>query len=336
MKKIILHIGSEKTGTTYLQNLLSANRDILLKSGIYYPEIGFSKTAHFSLVAALHEVDHGIPLEFAPQDKTYTIESEWMPLINELNSQKKAHTVILSAEHFSSRLRQKGLEKLKEILSQLNGYEISIIYYARSEDDFFESWYSTFIKAGGKESIESTYQKLRYNKWMFDHHFILKLWSEFLPEAQIHAISYDEEKQNGTLLSRFKQLVGIPENLPLLIPQNIDTNCAWSAEMIAFARAVNIQLADVLGNKRYMLLEKIASSQIFVGDSGKRHLLEPWKREDLISTYKESRSNLIEFGLTLSEKQINKSSQDFTCPDNISLSPQFIMDKFFSYVDKVS
>lgn len=36
-KKLILHIGTEKTGTTSIQKFLNLNKDELLNEGIFYP-----------------------------------------------------------------------------------------------------------------------------------------------------------------------------------------------------------------------------------------------------------------------------------------------------------
>ena len=36
-RRVILHIGLPKTGTTYLQTLFAANRSALAEQGIYYP-----------------------------------------------------------------------------------------------------------------------------------------------------------------------------------------------------------------------------------------------------------------------------------------------------------
>ena len=38
--KLMLHIGTSKTGSTYIQHFLNENRAELLDQGIYYPEIG--------------------------------------------------------------------------------------------------------------------------------------------------------------------------------------------------------------------------------------------------------------------------------------------------------
>jgi hypothetical protein len=40
MKKLIIHPGFHKTGTTSLQQALASSRESLMKEGFYYPKIG--------------------------------------------------------------------------------------------------------------------------------------------------------------------------------------------------------------------------------------------------------------------------------------------------------
>ena len=46
---LILHIGMGKTGTTALQEAFWANRDVLARAGITYPDIGVDAGAHHKI-----------------------------------------------------------------------------------------------------------------------------------------------------------------------------------------------------------------------------------------------------------------------------------------------
>src|SRR4029078_10108004 len=48
-KSCIVHIGTEKTGTTTLQHYLAKNRDALLKQGFFFPE-SLGRSEHVDLV----------------------------------------------------------------------------------------------------------------------------------------------------------------------------------------------------------------------------------------------------------------------------------------------
>lgn len=45
-KKVIVHVGPDKTGSTSIQYSLNRSRDILLKNGIFYPPCGPGSVRH--------------------------------------------------------------------------------------------------------------------------------------------------------------------------------------------------------------------------------------------------------------------------------------------------
>ncbi|RBY97782.1 hypothetical protein DQ237_02390 [Blastococcus sp. TF02-8] len=44
-ERVFLHVGTPKSGTTYLQDLLWSNREVLARDGVAYP--GWAPDAHF-------------------------------------------------------------------------------------------------------------------------------------------------------------------------------------------------------------------------------------------------------------------------------------------------
>ena len=54
-KKCILHIGTEKTGTTAIQEYLKSNRDALAKQGFYHPIAADTEhSSQWEFVAIVH------------------------------------------------------------------------------------------------------------------------------------------------------------------------------------------------------------------------------------------------------------------------------------------
>ena len=112
--KLILHIGSPKTGSTSLQKSLCANHDLLLEKGYYYPHI----TDMFN-----HNV---LSLLFrnAPPTRQFTqgdvkspayYEAVGFEELNKIKAQLKflkPKTVILSSEYYFYELRKKHMDIL--------------------------------------------------------------------------------------------------------------------------------------------------------------------------------------------------------------------------------
>ena len=147
MTRIILHIGGEKTGSSYLQRFLSRNAPALLRRHrILYPKSAslLHRHAHFPLVASflgradcdfIGERDHQSP------DDVYG-------KLDALIARKRPETVILSAEHFSSRLERAAIAALAR---RLQKYEVSIVFYVRRQDELAVSRLSTSLKCGHRD-----------------------------------------------------------------------------------------------------------------------------------------------------------------------------------------
>ncbi len=332
-KKIVLHIGSEKTGTTYLQNFCSLNRDKLLNEGVYYPKTNFGEHAQFSLVAALHELDHGKPLEFSPPGE-YTVESEWLPLIKECNTRTDIHTVVLSVEHFSSRLREKGLSELNRLLNLFEGYEVEVLYFFRRQDDYFESWYSTHVKAGGKSSLEEAYNSLLMNRWFYDNAFIISKWEEYINGAKFTIHSYDIVKSKAGVLSEFLSCIGSDGMNDFTHPK-LDKNESWNSQMLAFSRMINEIKGQELGVRRYPLLNKLYINSNLSNASNSRFLTKE-KRSQIMSQYMSSNMLICkmagidfhEFNGAVSLSKLKEIDN----PDDIEFGRDEILDVLFSVV----
>jgi hypothetical protein len=115
--KIILHIGSDKTGTTALQAAFDQQRSELANQGIIYPKF--------------NRIQNHAPL--ALELKSGVQGSAW----EELNQiiQQAPETILLSSEMFCS-LKKSHILKLK---TWLEPHSITIICYIRSADEYLES-----------------------------------------------------------------------------------------------------------------------------------------------------------------------------------------------------
>ena len=85
-KKLYLHIGMGKTGTTALQDFFAHNRQALGEMGISYPERGTMSNAH-------HLLSPHIPRFLEDQWQFETVD-EWAPVLAE----ESVGNVLLSSE----------------------------------------------------------------------------------------------------------------------------------------------------------------------------------------------------------------------------------------------
>ena len=187
-RELILHIGSEKTGTTSLQEFLHMNRKRLGSKGVYFP-YKFGLKNHTNLVMfSLNDFkyDHfflkkGVYNSFQRRLFDDAFLRAFDNEMNDINS--SINKVVISSEHFHSRITDvEELVKLKRLLEQYF-YKITIVCYLREQSSLAESWYSTVLKSGSiKKNGKSPKFQSFIDEWCkpenhyFNYYKMLSKW----------------------------------------------------------------------------------------------------------------------------------------------------------------
>lgn len=135
-KKLILHIGAGKTGTSSIQNCIGINSAELSKRGIFVPSSDLSASQK---VVGQHVWYFAGLRKLTINEAKSKLESD-LKNIFKLNPGK---TILLSAENLSDRNNISALfsDLTKEI-------KIQIVFYVRRQDDYLLSaWQQWFAKA---------------------------------------------------------------------------------------------------------------------------------------------------------------------------------------------
>ena len=187
--KFILHIGAEKTGTTSIQQHLYSNRDALQKAGYHLLQ---SAGTHNQRALAAYALDDEEPDDFfvernimSPRERADFRKAFVQVLERELRAiPDSTKAVIISSEHFHSRLRNVAAIGRVRALLQPYAAEFSVIGYLREQCDACVSWYSTSIKYGETDALDEFMQRCQPQNYHFDYERILGNWSAvFGPEA---------------------------------------------------------------------------------------------------------------------------------------------------------
>lgn len=132
MARVVIHVGTHKTGTTALQDAFAANRDMLARHGVIYPRIG-RHTGHHGLLtdwinlpSAYLSPDGGI-------DGLTALARAW---------QARDVTLFLSSEEFSRGGGIGGQVDMAALRGIFQGWEsIQILCLLRSQWQFLQSVY---------------------------------------------------------------------------------------------------------------------------------------------------------------------------------------------------
>lgn len=196
---IYLHIGTEKTGTTTIQNVLKNNSNILDSHGAYYYYSKDINNARNLASACIDASQHDEYLNSnnivgsvsresykkCAWDDFYNIISVLPPYIN---------TVIISSEHFHSRLVDK--ENVSELYNRLNpiANKITVVCYLRRQVDMVLSLYSTILKGGGTDTLKETLEKYLNPKNQYSNYSILlDKWSDVFGEGNLVVKKFDKD-----------------------------------------------------------------------------------------------------------------------------------------------
>lgn len=181
MRIIFLHIGSEKTGSTSIQQSFSHNSQILLANNLVTP-------CPSSFLFSVRDL---YPLPFLPIDYDH-YSSHQTPLIHSSNNlvcefhrffvESKKLNVILSSEHFHSRLfRPEHLYELRTFLFMYFDRIVPILYL-RSPVSKVSSLLSEGIKSGFSTLNESEiFSEYFYNSC--STRYSSALWTKYFPDT---------------------------------------------------------------------------------------------------------------------------------------------------------
>lgn len=205
MTRILLHIGGEKTGSTYLQHWLHGNaRQLLRRHGVLYPTARplCVRRAHFPLAASLLPPQARDFLPWRQQDSAE-------PLFAELHRQLRrsgAHTLLLSAEHFASRLDLAAIRRLRHLL---DADDVQVLLYARRQDEVALSRFGTDLRNGARNGFQPERiapQHRAYNPWQ-----VACDWISVFGEANVQVRGYAEAARAG-LASDLLQALALPDD----------------------------------------------------------------------------------------------------------------------------
>ena len=210
MKKLIIHPGFHKTGTTALQQALSEVRHELLESKFFYPHT--AGNAHHRAAWSIIEKTWG----WKKRGGRISAPIEWKKLENKISSSKE--TAIISSEFFS----EADLIQLADMAKRLSGFDVQVIFTWRPLPFMLASSYQQFLKYGLKKSysewLESIFEvpveaKFTPSFWKRNlHGDVVARWAETFGSENVSLIAVNES--NPTYLyETFADLAGIPKGI---------------------------------------------------------------------------------------------------------------------------
>jgi len=216
--RCILHIGTEKTGSTAIQQFLHNNWDKFKAQGVHVcTSVG--KPNNRSLPAAFMAPDRMDDFLRRMQHRDPAAREQWKrqllkEFLKEIKKAKsKSDVFVISSEHFHSRLHRK--EEVQELYSFIAPLfsSIKVICYLRRQDHLALSRYSEAMRAGHVHpspvpaGVSRNRAKLPV---YFDFEALLERWSAAFGEDNIEPHIYSKKDlRDGNVIHDFLHAAGL-------------------------------------------------------------------------------------------------------------------------------
>lgn len=203
MARIILHIGTHKTGTTHLQNLFLRNQALLAEHGVIYPQIGIQAGQH-PLAAVWNPF-------MQPADRSFDPRAAWQDLIR--THAHGDHSLLLSSEEFS-RISDRGVD-MSELAQWLRPFdEVLVLCTLRNQAAFLQSVYQEIVANrppyDWAKFFAHCLQRLRCDGLALNYDQLLSHITAGFAPSQIRFVCYETARQApGGLLGQYLALMGL-------------------------------------------------------------------------------------------------------------------------------
>jgi hypothetical protein len=234
-RRLIVHAGFHKSGTTALQESFDSQSDELKAAGIIYPNIG--RRAHHRVAWALSGKTWG----WGKRGGEKTSIKEWEQLAKSINSSDD-ETIVISSEFFS----ELDGDAIRRLFSDIKGRKVQAVFTLRPLVKLLASSYQQYLKYGIKSDYEEwlhsvldTPGESKINPTFWLRHFhgrVVGKWVDVLGSQAVTVIIVDESRPEF-LFDSINAYLGLPQGL--LKSQETGSNRSLTMEEIALLLDIN-------------------------------------------------------------------------------------------------
>ncbi|MGN6250614.1 MAG: hypothetical protein ACTHNS_02240 [Marmoricola sp.] len=265
--RVFLHIGLPKTGTTYLQAVLWANRDQLRRDGVTIPGTGHRE----HLWAALDVQERK---QLARRDPR--APGTWERLCEELDAAPGVGLV--SHEFFCGA----SAEQARRVVTRLAPAEVHLVVTARDAAGMLAAGWQEMVKNGGEADLASVAGSDRRHEFSWqtwDLEGVLRRWAPTVPAAHVHVVPMPRagEPPERHWLA-FAEVLGLRSTYPL--PER-PVNRSLGAVQVELLRRINAHLDEFHASRdRGRWIRGYLAERHLARQGGERFVLDEGLVED--------------------------------------------------------
>jgi len=193
--KLQLHVGTEKTGSSYLQKLCARNREFLRENGIWFPDAGrFEKQLQRGTISSGNARD----LARHIQSFDWAAVSSWISTRANDAEAKGCGRLLLSHELIFAAMSHEGaVEQFQRVAGEAGISDISCLMMIRDPVDHALSLYKHRAKGGKAGAVE---------RWITQGYPLPSQLAKFLRQIDSSAVRLQlrkYEKSTGAIVTAF-------------------------------------------------------------------------------------------------------------------------------------
>ena len=251
MTRLVMHIGTHKTGTTTLQHVLCENAEMLRSRGIDFPLLSanpeFSPKNHSSLARSTTRAARGD-----------VVPDQWMT-VHDIVRRDAPDVVVLVGEQLC-RLRPLAWQALRTTLERIGFDSVDVVCYVRRQDSYLTSMYVQWVKAGRSsspfEEVWKAYSDHRFLRYDRLHEIV---GNKLCPDRLSFRPFERSQFVRGSLLEDFLHTAGLDVELAELTGTDAALNesmGATSVRLLLLASAM-ANVMGVRGRKRRLAYREV-------------------------------------------------------------------------------
>lgn len=248
-RRVIVHIGMPKTGTTTIQSWLYANVRALADQGIYVNRLPLTRARAFEHVeVGICQFDRAgalLPnkrMRYVFGIKTLEdqarVAARYTEKFAAAMGKARAETVILSAEDIG--LATKTPEQAAALGDWLGQFfdEVRILVYVRRQEELLASSYSQILKTGLAPTFDQVFERRKKRNYFK----MLKVWTDVLGDDALTVRLFERDAmQDGDLLTDFAAAAGFDPAPLRSVPRR---NSSLTRASCEYLRGLNQALID--------------------------------------------------------------------------------------------
>ncbi|MGI6590500.1 MAG: hypothetical protein ACOX1O_02635 [Eggerthellaceae bacterium] len=287
-RKLVLHIGTHKTGTTAIQGAMGLNVPELKAQGYAYPLF----SAHFKGVPNNR---NGYFVARLVKDALNpgSVDGKMLRLAQTCRDAipqyvEAPEDVILSDERlwYTARGYAEFWPKLRSIMEDLGFREFRIIVYLRRQDRFAEALWNQFVK-GDTRMTKSLWEYIngKTMRRVCDYAKGLDNLAETFGKENLSVHVFDRARmKDGNVVPDFANAIGVDIS-QFAEPENKEVNVRLSNDAVEIKRLLNA--SETYASMRNFMHQTMLDISVAHPESNKTNILPAEKRKEFLARYEE-------------------------------------------------